>query len=132
MKKAEMVCEMARIVKSLDIWIIKDIGKVPIDRLKVEDGEQYSMVMVRAAYKWLNNIKQTTLCSARKYYDCCPPHYWIDLFTHYDDPPDLTEWVLLRDALRKLRVEVVSIKRPDYFKKGKRDAEIKKKKAKAK
>ena len=81
--------------------------------------------IVRAGFKWIKEIFETEFVGFTDVWTLIPPEQWAR-YAVMPDMGDMPESILLRKAVFALRTKLVGRDRPDFFKKGKLNAAIKK------
>ena len=96
----------------------------------LENVNWLKMDWLKTAHEWLTNSVEPLVRSVEKIIDLLPDKVWTQ-YILMGDCEDLREMRMLKKALGDLRTMVVSKRRPDFFKKGLVDDEIKERAAKA-
>lgn len=99
---------------------------IPDNYLRVpKDSEKLKASFVDEGYKWLEDIYNTVFKEATKVWALLPELLWVRYFAwgYFEDH---REMIMLKAALLKLSTAIKRKSRPDFFKKGKINAAIKK------
>ena len=106
--------------------------KVKENHLQVpEKALDLKAEFIRPAFYWVEEVYSAEYTGYRRIRDLCTEEIWNRYFLWAPDFDDHREMVLLRKAAFELRKRVVSRTRPDLFKKGKVNGQVKIKKAAA-
>jgi hypothetical protein len=91
---------------------------------KSELWEECRKPMLQAAYKWFRDIREGIYKTVHEIRKLLPDHIW-KRYEEWGGFDDHQEVVLLKQRQVAFRKALVSKNRPDLFKKGKRNSEIK-------
>jgi hypothetical protein len=125
--KHDMLTQMRLMCTSLtkfheQLKIKEDTFELP----KLELLEPLHVNFIREGFKWIQKIYQEEFLKFNNVWKLVPPEQWAR-YRYMPDVDDLREVVMLKEATHKLRTKLVSRDRPDFFKKGKLNGEVKKK-----
>ena len=93
----------------------------PLDELEILHA-----TFIRDGFKWIQKIYQEEFLKFNNVWKLVPPEQWAR-YKMMPDMDDLREVIMLKEATFALRTKLVSRDRPDFFKKGKLNGQIKKK-----
>jgi hypothetical protein len=93
-----------------------------------KDALDFRVEFIRPAFYWIEEVYSTEYTGYKRIRDLCTEEIWSRYFLWAPDFDDHREMVLLRKAASGLRKRVVARSRPDFFKKGKINEQVKIKK----
>jgi hypothetical protein len=108
--------------------IAEDVSIKAEQLLVPEDATDLRADFIRPAHHWLVEVYDTEYAEVRRIKAMQPDAMWAR-YKNWGGFEEYREVLLLKDALSALRSKIVSRKRPDFYKKSKRNAKQNKTKA---
>lgn len=110
----------------IDMQFHLDLMRPALNFAKIKDGhlsipddaKQLPVSMIREAFHWVLSLFECEYYGYKKMRDLCTEEIW-ERYLKWEGCEDFREVILLRKATHTFRQQVISRKRPNFFKKGK-------------
>lgn len=125
--KSDMITQIKlrwSVIRTFAEWL--SIKEESFDLPESEDIHRLHVTFIREGYRWLKDVYEKEFAAFHKVWKLIPPKQW-HTYIMMGDMDDLQEMILMKKVKFNLRAEVVGRNRPDFFKKGKLNGQIKKK-----
>lgn len=127
--KDSMLEEMRLKGGAMMATMLEEDVSIKVDQLHVpEDATDLRADFIRPAHHWLVQVYAKQYAEVRRIKKMQPDEMWAR-YKNWGGFEEYREVLLLKDALSTLRSTIVSRKRPDFYKKSKRNAKQNKTKA---